>query len=125
MRQNTLLAALLAAAVYYFYSKKKDEQIAVDDGPTGGIKPPPVLTNTIPQPTGQANANYPIVYMRYHPDVKQLQKALKVTQDGVIGPITLAKLSQVIDSNITPSSLSIGSYGDLLRIIDIAKRKLG
>lgn len=35
---------------------------------------------------------YPIVYQKFAPDVKEIQSALGVTQDGIIGPQTLAAL---------------------------------
>ena len=122
MKQNQIIAALLAAfAGWYFFMRKKEDQQPALDFPTGGIKPPPVLTNQVP--TNQGTGVYPIKYMVYHPDVKQLQKVLGVTQDGIIGPITLSKLKQKIDPNLTASQLSIGSYGDLLRIIDIVRKQ--
>ena len=44
--------------------------------------------------TADSNAGYPLRYMTFHPDIKLLQAALGITQDGKIGPQTLHAFTQ-------------------------------
>lgn len=122
MKQGTLIAAILAAlAGWYFYTKKKESENSTEmlDFPTGGIKPPPILTNQVP--VQQGNGVYPITYMKFHPDVKLLQKALKVTQDGIIGPVTFKKITDMV--GVFPTKdLKIESFQRLQQLIDLAKQ---
>lgn len=59
-----------------------------------------VTLPTGPQlPTTTPNV-YPLVYNTYHPQLKLLQAALSVPQDGIVGPVTLAEWKKY-DSAIT------------------------
>lgn len=96
---NTLILIGGAALAYYLYEQsKKDKQqqttaaletessSASTTASTSKPKEVVVLPKVV-----NANSNfYPIKYNKYHPDVKYLQKALGVKQDGIVGPATLA-----------------------------------
>ena len=95
--QKILLGLLLggaAAGGYYLYTKKKDElDPALDpellpDQPNPGVVFPG--GNTQPQVAIQES---------YTDKVKRLQKAIRVTADGKVGPQTLAQLRKFIKAD--------------------------
>lgn len=64
------------------------------------------------------NAGYPIIYMKYHDDVKLLQAAVGTKQDGLIGPITLGALNNYYADDPFTASIRIETRNQLNSILD-------
>jgi murein L,D-transpeptidase YcbB/YkuD len=103
MKPKTILIVLLVAlaisgVVLYFLKKAADAKKAAlqADAPIGAgnaTSLPPTATGK-PAVAPVTNSDYPIVYNKYSYSAKPLQAALNVTQDGIIGPKTLAALAK-------------------------------
>ena len=95
--QKILIGLLIggaAAGGYYLYTKKKDDTDALLDPELPPDQPNPgvVLPGSGSQPTVAIQESYT-------DKVKRLQKAIRVTADGVVGPQTLAQLRKFIKAD--------------------------
>lgn len=77
--------------VYDVFIKNKNGGYVPPVPPAGSTQVPVSIAPVVTTPAA-SSYSYPIVYGKYHPDVKKLQAILGVTQDGIIGPQTLAAL---------------------------------
>lgn len=105
MKPKTILIVLLVAlaisgVVLYFIKKAADAKKAAlqQDTVSGLISTPttslPTTATGKPAVAPVTNSDYPIVYNKYSYSAKPLQAALGVTEDGIIGPKTLAALAK-------------------------------
>ncbi|MDP1763079.1 MAG: hypothetical protein Q8L07_04260 [Sediminibacterium sp.] len=100
-------------------TKKKDYIFLAIMAAAGGwliydtfIKPPnPTTTTSFPD---TSTAGYPIRYNQYNAAVKQLQAIVGTTQDGIIGPLTLAAI-RVWLPNFNQNFV-INSYADIVQL---------
>ncbi|MFN9110678.1 MAG: hypothetical protein ACK5XN_11480 [Bacteroidota bacterium] len=104
--QKILLGLLIggaAAGGYYLYKKNKDEKdtldpVLPDDQPNPGVVFPG--GNTQPKVATQDD---------YTEKVKRLQRAIRVTADGKVGPQTLAQLRKFIKADQGVNAANIDS----------------
>ena len=119
---NALLLAGLALAGYFLYSQSNHAAPA-DDVPTDNI--PTDNSNSMVIPASAIPAtktySYPVVYLKYHPDVKILQSVLGVKADGIIGPMTLKAIQKYFP--VYTSRLRFGTPSDLMTLISLIKAK--
>lgn len=103
MKPKTILIVLLVAlaisgVVLYFIKKAADAKKAAlqNDAPSGAGNTTslPATATGKPNTAPVTNSDYPIVYNKYSFSAKPLQAALGVTEDGIIGPKTLAALAK-------------------------------
>lgn len=101
MKPKTILIVLLVAlaisgVVLYFIKKAADAKKAAaqQDTPPGSSNTATNSGASATPPAPVTNSDYPIVYNKYSYSAKPLQAALGVTEDGIIGPKTLAQLAK-------------------------------
>jgi hypothetical protein len=107
----------IAAGGYFLYEKfiKKDDPLLNTQAP--------LTTGTQPTGSPSISSYYPIVYNKYNPDVKALQALLNVSQDGIIGPKTLAMI-QMFNPGFT-TSFRIDNPTQLQNLINMVKGTSG
>ena len=103
MKPKTILIVLVVALaisgiVLYFIKKNAEAKKAtMQEGAAGGsgiAANSGASATTTPTTPPVSNSDYPIVYNKYSYSAKPIQAALGVTQDGMIGPKTLAELDK-------------------------------